>query len=49
MPIEELKEILQDQAHTFQDTTFKSSQINFLKIMYHIEHSNRDTCDIFHI
>ena len=42
MLILELKEILQDQAHIFQDTYFESSQINQVIIMYRFEHSNHD-------
>ena len=29
----------QDQAHIFQDTYFKSSQIHNLAIMYHFKHT----------
>ena len=42
MLIQELKEILQNQAHIFQDTYFQSSQIRQLAIMYHLEHTNHD-------
>ena len=40
MLIQELKEILQDQAHIFQNRYFESSQIHRLTTMYHIEHAN---------
>ena len=42
MLIWELKEILQDQAHIFQDTYLESSQIHQLTIMYRFEHTNHD-------
>ena len=42
MLIKELKEIMQDQAHIFQDTYFETSQIHQLTIMYHFEHTNHD-------
>ena len=42
MPIQEMKEILQDQGHIFQETYFKSSQIYQLTLMYCFEHTNND-------
>ena len=42
MLIQELKEILQDQAHIFQDKYFESSQIHQLTIIYRLEHTNHD-------
>ena len=42
MLIRELKEILQDQAHIFQDTYLYSSQIHQLTITYGLEHTNHD-------
>ena len=42
MLIQKLKEIMQDQAHIFQDTYFETSQIHQLTIMYHFEHTNHD-------
>ena len=42
MLIQVLKEILQDQAHIFQDTYFESSQTHLLTIMYCFEHKNYD-------
>ena len=38
--IQELKEILQDQAHIFQDAYFKSSQIHPQIKMYCFKHTN---------
>ena len=42
MLIQELKEILQDQAHIFQDAYFESSQIHQLMIIYCSEHTNNE-------
>ena len=42
MLIQELKEIFQDQAHIFQETHFKASQIYQLTIMHCFEHTNYD-------
>ena len=42
MPIQEMKEILQDQGHIFQETYFESSQIYQLTLMYCFEHTNND-------
>ena len=42
MLIQQLKEILQDQAHIFQGTYFKGYQIHQLTIMYRFEHTNHD-------
>ena len=42
MLIHELKEMLQDQAHPFQDTYLENSQICLLKIMYHFKNTNHD-------
>ena len=39
---QELKKVLQDQAHIFQDTYFQVSQIHQLRIMYDFEHMNHD-------
>ena len=39
MLIQELKEILQDQAHIFLDQYFERSQIHQLTIMYHFEYT----------
>ena len=38
MLIQELKEFLQDQAHIFQETSFESSKIHKLTIMYRFKH-----------
>ena len=40
MLIQELKEVLQDQADIFQDTFFQSSQINLLTITCRIQHTS---------
>ena len=37
MPIQDRQEILQGQAHIFQDTYFESSQMHQLTIMYRFE------------
>ena len=42
MTIQELKEILQGEVPIFQETCFKSSQINQLTTMYHFEHTSHD-------
>ena len=42
MLIKEMKKILQDQAHIFQDTYFESSQILQLTIMHSFEHTSQD-------
>ena len=42
MLIQELKEILKDQAHIFQDTYFENSQIHQLTMMYRFEHKSHD-------
>ena len=42
MLIQELKEILNGQAHKFQDTYFAWSQIHQLTVMYHFKHTNHD-------
>ena len=42
MPIQEMKEILQDQGHIFQEIYFESSQIYQLTLMYCFEHINND-------
>ena len=42
MVIQELREILQDQALIFQEKYFKSSQIHQLKIMYCLERTIHD-------
>ena len=42
MPIQEMKEILQDQGHIFQEIYFESSQIYQLTLMYCFEHTNND-------
>ena len=49
MLIQELKEILLDRAHIFQDIYFKSSKIHLLTIIYHFEHTNHDILLIFFI
>ena len=40
MPIQHLKEILQDQAPIFQYTNFKYSQKYQVTIIYYSEHTN---------
>ena len=42
MPIQEMKEILQDQGHIFQEIYFESSQIYQLTLMYCFEHTNNE-------
>ena len=42
MLILELKETLHDQASIFEDTSFESSQIHQLTIMYRFVHTNYD-------
>ena len=47
MIIQEVEEILKDQAHIFQDIYFESSQIHPLTIMYFFEYTNHDILIIF--
>ena len=42
MLIQELKEILQDQVHIFQDIYLEISQIHLLTIMYRFKHTDHD-------
>ena len=42
MLIQELKEVLQDQAHIFRDTYFQISHIHQLTVMYRFEHVSHD-------
>ena len=48
MLIQELKEILQDQAHIFQDTYLESSQMHQVTILYHFEHVKQYILIIFY-
>ena len=43
MLIQELKAILQGEAHIFKDTYFECSQIHLLTIMYQLKLKNCDT------
>ena len=43
------KEHDEDQAHIFQDTYFKNSQIYLLTVMNYFEHTNHEVFPIIHI